>query len=291
MVCGPTCGKNTHASPYEGMGGNPMIYIDPDGKDIVYYDSEGNEIHRVKSAIQFITYVEVQQTYKGAILKNNIVSGNKMYFAKAKMPGIIKGAEAPVYQQYDHIIASQTFILNEEIKSGEEIRENDVAENPSNIPELDVNMVKAMLYKETGLGTISGECKTCKTDVMAANYPGDWVPMKKDKFNLDKDAIITPKESIYSGIRMLMFRGIEVKKYPHKKGEYARYYTEWTGGNNWFEAMKKYNGHPKYKDLYQKKVRDYMKSMKKGVSLHYYEGGYDASDERDQEIIYDHEYE
>ena len=54
-------------SPYLGMGNNPISNIDPDGgktKDIIYLDSDGNEINRVEMAGE---HIYLQETYSGGI--------------------------------------------------------------------------------------------------------------------------------------------------------------------------------------------------------------------------------
>ena len=42
----PAADNYLSISPYAFVANNPLIYIDPDGRNTIYYDSDGNELHR-----------------------------------------------------------------------------------------------------------------------------------------------------------------------------------------------------------------------------------------------------
>src|SRR5690554_7835947 len=104
----PTGGSYAHLSPYSAFGNNPIIYIDPDGRDIVYFDCEGNEIKskRVTSDEVFMTYVQTgTSANKGPVFeKAQMQNRITVYFAYEK-------AKNRDYNNYDYDIAAQTFYL------------------------------------------------------------------------------------------------------------------------------------------------------------------------------------
>jgi RHS repeat-associated protein len=52
----PLASKNIHASPYEGFGSNPIIYIDPDGRDIIIWYQTGNEDNEGNPELKYYKY-------------------------------------------------------------------------------------------------------------------------------------------------------------------------------------------------------------------------------------------
>ncbi|WP_317228613.1 RHS repeat-associated core domain-containing protein [Pedobacter montanisoli] len=66
--------KYLNVTPYIYAVNNPIIFIDPDANDIVYFNSKGQEVSRTASTTQFQTFVDVNGSY-----------------VEASMPKIIKG--------------------------------------------------------------------------------------------------------------------------------------------------------------------------------------------------------
>ena len=144
----PLAEKYPNESPYNYVANNHLRYTDPTGMekdDIVFYDRNGKEQVRIKSETEFKVYVQTGTN-----------SGDPTY-TEAPMPGKItyhldkgkdsKGKLADVdpiqdkYQKFDYEISAQTFIFNK-----------DKSNNGSTEEPLDVNLVKALGFKESRLG-------------------------------------------------------------------------------------------------------------------------------------------
>jgi RHS repeat-associated protein len=243
---------------------NPNIYIDIDGRDIVYFDENGKEITSMRVVSDKVFETWVQQ---------GVTTGHSRapapYFEKAKMPNIIKGYEDPIYQQHDYQIAASTFLFNKRL-----------ANNPSSLPtysknhklkanaimpnELDPTLVKAMMIEESKGGTFLGVFKTGKKDPMQVNNPKDWTE-DKVMVGLKKDQVMDPKASIDAAINWLYLKGMKSTK----NGE-----MEWGNQDRtWFDAVEKYNGggNPNYKDevttLYQNTIAPSPVNYKKDIRI------------------------
>lgn len=199
----------------------PSKFIDPDGNDIVYFNSKGQEVSRTVSEIEFKTYVGAEGNY-----------------IEATMPKIIKGYENPIYQKYDYNIAAQTCILS----ASERPNTAGGKSYDGEVPDLDPTLVKAMIVQETEAGTYDGPYgQKGKSDIMQANVTTksgstDWYKGKAD-FGLKKG----PNQSLFAGIRILYTKGIKTSEIKDKKGRVIGFAITWRG-DSWNQAVEKYNG-------------------------------------------------
>ena len=225
----PLAEKYPNISSYVYCADNPIKYIDIDGRDLVYFNSGGNEVRRVASSTEFKTYVDVNGK-----------------FTEAAMPNIIKGFESTIYQKYDYNIAAQTFIFNS-------LSENNLPKTSSGLSltgkrpsGLDPTLVKSIILEETGAGTINGKYgQNGNSDIMQANVTTtsgqtDWSD-SKIAFGLQKGESANPNQSIYVGIRILYTKGLLSQALKNKDGKTSGYRVTWRG-ENWNSAVKRYNG-------------------------------------------------
>ena len=223
---------------------NPIVFLDPDGNDVVYFDNQGTEITRIQSDSRFETYHSVAEGTAGAV--NCEISPIAGSFRQDQMPGVIAGYEDPKYQQLDYQIAATTGIMNDNLASKTDLpaTDNHQFTADSKTPTLDVNLVKSLVMEESKMGTVSGGSGTGKTDPMQANNKGDW-SSDKSAVGLSKGQQMDPKTSINAGVGILVLKGMN----SDTKGNY----TTWKGDK---AAVAKYNGggNPNY-------VSDVFKSL------------------------------
>ena len=220
-------------SSYAAFANNPIINLDPDGKDIVYFNLQGTETHRVQSNTEFKTFI--MSNAKAGDPKISTVG-----WKKVAMPKIIeeRNGEATTstnYQNNDYVIAARTGYFNQSKNAGvlnlyTEGGNAIPKEAVQAIPDLDPTLVKAVAMQESNLGT------TGVTDIMQANVPGDWSAMKA-KYGLVKNESTSATNSLYGGIRLLATKGFKGGiTYDPKTGKSTYTFQGWN------KAVGSYNG-------------------------------------------------
>jgi RHS repeat-associated protein len=248
--------KYVGISPYSFVANSPLIYIDPDGNDIVYFDAKGNEVKRTVSDSKFGARVDL----KG--------DGN---FSVAPMPNIIKGYEDPKYQQHDYLIAAETHIFNNTSPSDRPKSANGLSLDGAQPVKLSPTLVKAIILEETMLGNYNGSAgQNGKSDIMQANVTTtsgatDWND-NKSQYGLEKNKSATPQQSVHAGISILFSKGLivsEVKYENNGKTLSESSTVDWKGGNlqSWYEAVKNYNGNNTTDSNGQAHKINYVKSI------------------------------
>jgi RHS repeat-associated protein len=233
----PSAEKYPFLTPYAYVANNPVNVIDPDGKDIVYVNSEGAEVHREANDKVFKTYI--QATTNASKDPSKSTKGWK----EVPMPKVIQertqtkeATTDPGYQKNDYLIAARTGYFNQAKNAGllHLYTEGGIAipqETIKSIPDLDPTLVKAMTIQESHAGI------TGITDVMQTNVGGDWDKGKlKPKYGLQKGVDPTVTNSLYAGIRILATKGFKGGvTYDKKTG--AQTFTF----QGWFKAAAAYN--------------------------------------------------
>lgn len=240
----PLAEKFAGWSSYAYAINNPVIYVDPDGKDIVYFDINGSEItnKRVVSTTIFETH----------IAKND----RQTSFSKVPMPNVInertqtgENTTGAPFQQNDYIIAARTGLFNQSKNSGllklytegGDLIPQDAIKN---IPDLDPTRVKAMSIQESHNGT------TGIKDLLTANNPLDWDNTKtlKKPYGMSKSMKLDENQSLYYGIRMLGSKGFKggvtydgetgISTYTFQGWDSATKYYNWPGVKKYQEYIK-----------------------------------------------------
>ena len=206
-----------HSSNYPSMSGysafanNPIINLDPDGKDIVYFNTQGLESHRVKSNTEFKTFI--MGSPKAGDPKISVVGWKEVAMPKiiqerTQQPGV--ATTSPNYQEHDYVISARTGYFNQAKNSGElnlytEGGNAIPKDAVQAIPDLDPTLVKAIAMQESTLG-VNGA-----TDLMTANNPDDWAAnyKMKEPYGLSKDTKLSETNSLYYGIRILATKGFK----------------------------------------------------------------------------------
>jgi|GEM_PF-5283787 len=231
-----------------------MGLIDPDGRDVVYYNGNGEEVRRIQTTKEYETYVDLNG------------DGN---YTVAPMPNIIKGYEDKKFQKYDHLIAAHTLIFNNTQAIKRPTTQNGLHLDGGQPITLSPTLVKAIILKETVGGTVQGDYgQNGTSDIMQSNVTttnsqgqvtgSDWADFKT-KLGLVKDNSATPEQSIYAGIRILYMKGMTVDNAIYESGNVSQNSNvSWKGGNlnSWWFAVKDYNG-SNQKESYVRTVYGY----------------------------------
>jgi RHS repeat-associated protein len=261
--------KNPGESPYLFTGGNPLAFLDADGNDRVYFNSEGVEIKRIESKTEFITYVEIAA--KTRHIKVNGIDMLERSYAIAPMPGVIAGYESAEYQKNDYQIAASTKLFNMKLAAATSPSDvsNAAGKNHTLVGEfpksIDVNLVKALCMQESHCGTNAS--MNGKNDIMQVNVGGDWNSSKdaKTAVGMTKGMTIDPSSSLKYGLKVLFLKGFGsdgIDQNPDWKVE--AFQDKWTGViSSWLNAIDKYNGGgaAKYGQNYSQMVQDKLNTV------------------------------
>jgi RHS repeat-associated protein len=235
--------KYPSQSSYNYCKNNPINAKDPEGNDLVYFNLQGEETHRVASDTEFKTYI---QSSKDAQHPTVSTVGWK----EVPMPKVIEertqsgeNTSGKQYQENDYVIAARTGYFNQTKNAGilnlytegGNIIPQDALKN---IPDLDPTLVKAITIQESHNGT------TGITDIMQSNVKGDWSSFKS-KYSLTKGEQPNVSNSLYGGIRILATKGFKGGITYDKKTGTSTYTFK-----GWETAVKNYNGggNANYKD-------------------------------------------
>jgi hypothetical protein len=251
-ICDPHTDNYYRISPYSYGANNPINTVDPDGRDIVYINSNGEEIHRLVNNNIFSTYIQ-EWTFA-----SSDPSKSTYGWKQVPMPDIIQertqskeDATGPAYQVNDYLVAARTGYFNQAKKTGK-LNLYSEGGNPipqdaiKKIPDLSPTLVKAVIVQESNAGA-SG-----LKDIMQVNVGGDWTKMK-EKYGIKKGEALNETNSLYVGLRVLATKGFKDGiSYESKTG-----ITTYTF-QGWESAVGAYNGGgvAKYKEFVLEMIKN-----------------------------------
>ena len=257
MSTDPLQEKFVDASPYVYCLQNPIIILDYNGADTVFVNPGGTEAKRISSKNN-VTFVHNLRAKN--IQTKNLSGKSHIGWIEADMPGVINYNEGNIdlssskYQKYDYLIAAEVSYFNQNKNRGITPKHTNglYINNPSSIPNLDPDIVKAIIMQETRIGTAPGRgLNNAKSDIMQANVwysasSNDWND-SKSQFGLRKMGGATPQLSVHAGIGILYQKGLR----SDGKNVYFK---------GWQIAIQRYNGGGVKN--YLQKVNTYISHMK-----------------------------
>ena len=257
MSTDPLQEKFVDASPYVYCLQNPIIILDYNGADTVFVNPGGTEAKRIssKNNVTFVHNLKAKN-----IQTKNLSGKSHIGWIEADMPGVINYNEGNIdlssskYQKYDYLIAAEVSYFNQNKNRGITPKHTNglYINNPSSIPNLDPDIVKAIIMQETRIGTAPGRgLNNAKSDIMQANVwysasSNDWND-SKSQFGLRKMGGATPQLSVHAGIGILYQKGLR----SDGKNVYFK---------GWQIAIQRYNGGGVKN--YLQKVNTYISHMK-----------------------------
>ena len=257
MSTDPLQEKFVDASPYVYCLQNPIIILDYNGADTVFVNPGGTEAKRIssKNNVTFVHNLKAKN-----IQTKNLSGKSHIGWIEADMPGVINYNEGNIdlssskYQKYDYLIAAEVSYFNQNKNRGITPKHTNglYINNPSSIPNLDPDIVKAIIMQETRIGTAPGSSlNNAKSDIMQANVwysasSNDWND-SKSQFGLRKMGGATPQLSVHAGIGILYQKGLR----SDGKNVYFK---------GWQIAIQRYNGGGVKN--YLQKVNTYISHMK-----------------------------
>ena len=235
----PKIGKYPSFSSYLVFGNNPIINMDPDGEDKVYFNADGTEAYREKNNKEFKTYIKANKNAGNPQV--SVANWKEVAMPKIinERPTNIKGKEIVEattgidYQKNDYLIAARVGYFNQAKNSGQlnlyTEGGNAIPQDAVKaIPDLDPTLIKAVAMQESHLGVLGDN------DIMTANNKGDWPDGEKMKpaLGLNKGDKLSTTNSLYYGIRIMAGKGF--KGGVDGKGGYTF--------QGWDKAVGNYNG-------------------------------------------------
>jgi RHS repeat-associated protein len=238
MSLDPHWSRYPSLSSYVAFANSPISILDGDGRDIVYFNSTGKEIHRVVSNTEFRTFIPIIKAAGNPV-------ENAHNYSEAAMPKVIsertqsgENVSGSQYQENDYLIAARTGLFNQDKNNGNlqlytENGDPIPKDITAKIPDLDPTLVKAIAIQESNNGV------TGVTDILTANNAGDWKTGQKMKeaYGLAKNDDLSSSNSLYYGLRILASKGYKGGiGYNKSTGEKSYSFQGWSS------ATDDYNG-------------------------------------------------
>jgi len=221
----PMADKYQSISPYAYCAWNPIMIVDPDGKDTLFITNNGTVDHRKKGGRS--TFIQVNNTWQEVPMPGRITK--RPSYSKQLKRDIYTNTEDPKYSNNDYLIAAATGYFNYERESGSlKLYSDGGKEIPTDetmkIPSLSPSLVKAIAMQESFCGVEN-------VDILQQNNAGDWGDWK-ELYGLKNGSAPDTWLSLVAGIRILAAKGF--------KGSFKADGS--CSFRGWRHAIVKYNG-------------------------------------------------